>query len=63
MELLRDKLKVAQSPDVIYREALEKVFQGIIQNANNYEKQKPYLQILARLMRIHPELEVFLIEP
>lgn len=63
IELLRDKFKVAKSSDVIYEEALEKVFDGLIQNKDNFKKQKPYLQILRKLLRVHPELEVFLLEP
>lgn len=52
-----------QVTDVIFSEAFIKVFDGLSKNKDDYEKQKPYLKILSKIMRIHPELEVFLLEP
>jgi len=56
-----DPLKL-ESTDKIFLESFQKVFDGLSINNGNYEKQKPFLKVFHKIMRVHPELEVWLIE-
>lgn len=56
-----DPLK-PESTDKIFLEAFQKVFNGLAINKDDYEKQKPFLKVFYKIMRVHPELEVFLID-
>ena len=64
MEILTDRIKddiLKGAPlDKIFQESFVEVFEKLHLHKNDFENQKPYLQILQKIMRVHPELEVFL---
>jgi len=64
MELLSDRLKddIAKSKplDKIFQESFIEVFDKLKLYSGDYENQKPYLAILRKIVRVHPELEVFI---
>ena len=64
MEILTDRIKndisIGAPMDKIFQEAFVEVFEKLHLHKNDFENQKPYLQTLRKIMRVHPELEVFL---
>lgn len=58
-----ESLEKNEPMDKIFLESYQKVLDGLQLHKDDYEKQKPFLKVFNKILRLHPEIEVWQIEP